>query len=178
MLVWRTLVSAVMNLRVPWNTGNFLTSCKQVSFSRRTLHHGVSKYRISPLVLHCCPRHEVWWNKRRTWTSQLTAGHAFGQPRTAFYVLRATWVKFGLHAGNMEFSTQGEEGIGMRIFIRIILNVFMYTSCATEYADNNRRHLFKKNAFHDLGYSWRIKDQLDVTCYFISLLMCSTCFGH
>ena len=24
--------------------------------------------------------------------------------------------------------------------------------------------------------SWRIKDQLDVTCYFISLLMCSTCF--
>ena len=26
--------------------------------------------------------------------------------------------------------------------------------------------------------SWRIKDQLDVTCYFISFLMCSTCFGH
>ena len=25
---WRTLVSAVMNLRVPWNAGNFLTSCK------------------------------------------------------------------------------------------------------------------------------------------------------
>ena len=40
---WRTLVSAVMNLRVPWNAGNFLTSCKPVSFSRRTLHHGVSK---------------------------------------------------------------------------------------------------------------------------------------
>ena len=41
---WRTLASAVMNLRVPWNAGNFLTSCKPVSFSRRTLHHGVSKY--------------------------------------------------------------------------------------------------------------------------------------
>ena len=41
---WRTVVSAVMNLRVPWNAGNFLTSCKPVSFSRRTLHHGVSKY--------------------------------------------------------------------------------------------------------------------------------------
>jgi rRNA maturation protein Nop10 len=41
---WRTLVSAVMNLRVPWNAGNFLTSCKPVSFSRRTLHRGVSKY--------------------------------------------------------------------------------------------------------------------------------------
>ena len=26
--------------------------------------------------------------------------------------------------------------------------------------------------------SWRIKDQLDVTWYYISLLMCSTCFGH
>jgi len=40
---WRTLVSTVMNLRVPWNKGNFLTSCKPVSFSRWTLHHGVSK---------------------------------------------------------------------------------------------------------------------------------------
>ena len=38
---WRTLVGAVMNLRVPWNAGNSLTSCKPVSFSR-TLHHGVS----------------------------------------------------------------------------------------------------------------------------------------
>ena len=26
------------------NEGNFLTSCKSVSFSRRTLHHVVSKY--------------------------------------------------------------------------------------------------------------------------------------
>ena len=41
---WWTLVSAVMNLQVPWNVGNFLTSCKPVSFSRRILHHGVSKY--------------------------------------------------------------------------------------------------------------------------------------
>jgi len=40
---WRTLVSAVMNLRVPWNAGNFLTSWKPVSFSGRTLHRGVSK---------------------------------------------------------------------------------------------------------------------------------------
>jgi len=41
---WRTLVSAVMNLGVLLNAGNFLTSCKPVSCSRRTLHHGVSKY--------------------------------------------------------------------------------------------------------------------------------------
>jgi hypothetical protein len=40
---WRTLVSAVMNFRVPRNAGNFFTSCKPVSFSRRTLHHGVSE---------------------------------------------------------------------------------------------------------------------------------------
>ena len=40
---WRMLVSAVMNLRVPLNVGSSLTSCKPVSFSRRTLQHGVSK---------------------------------------------------------------------------------------------------------------------------------------
>ena len=40
---WRTLVNAVMNLRVPWNAGNFLTSCKPVSCSRWTLHRGVSE---------------------------------------------------------------------------------------------------------------------------------------
>jgi len=33
-----------MNLRVPYNAGNFLTSWKPVSFSRRTVLHGVSKY--------------------------------------------------------------------------------------------------------------------------------------
>jgi len=42
-------VSAVMNLGVPRNAGNFLTSCKPVSFSRRTLHHAVSKCGHCPL---------------------------------------------------------------------------------------------------------------------------------
>ena len=41
---WWTLLSGVMNLRAPWNAGNFLTSCKLVIFSRRTLHRGVNKY--------------------------------------------------------------------------------------------------------------------------------------
>ena len=50
---WRTLVSAVMNLRVPWNAGNFLTTCKPVSFSRRTLYHGVSKYNAYYTTLSC-----------------------------------------------------------------------------------------------------------------------------
>ena len=40
---WRALANAVMIFRVPQNAENFLTSCKPASFSRRTLHHGVSK---------------------------------------------------------------------------------------------------------------------------------------
>ena len=39
---WRRLVSVVMNLRVPCNPGNILTSCEPISFSRRTLRHGES----------------------------------------------------------------------------------------------------------------------------------------
>ena len=44
--IWRALVDAVMSLRVSYNAGNFLTSSKPVSFSRRTVLHGVSKYRV------------------------------------------------------------------------------------------------------------------------------------
>jgi hypothetical protein len=40
---WRAFVNAVMNVRVQQNAGNFLTSYKPVSFSRRALLHGVSK---------------------------------------------------------------------------------------------------------------------------------------
>jgi len=38
---WRAVVNAVMNLRVPLNAGNFLTSRGPAGFSRRTLFHGV-----------------------------------------------------------------------------------------------------------------------------------------
>jgi hypothetical protein len=41
---WRALVNAVMNLRVPQNVGGFLTGCKPIAFSRRTLLHGVSMH--------------------------------------------------------------------------------------------------------------------------------------
>jgi len=50
-----------------------------------------------------------------------------------------------------------------------------------------RANLFKLNLCfwfaylqlsNHLGISWRMKNQLDVTCYFISLIMRSTCFGH
>jgi hypothetical protein len=40
---WRAVVSTVKNFRFHKNAGNFLTSCKLVSFSRRILLHGVSK---------------------------------------------------------------------------------------------------------------------------------------
>ena len=41
---WRTLVNAVMNLRVPKNAGNFLTSSGTVTFSGRTLLRGLNSY--------------------------------------------------------------------------------------------------------------------------------------
>ena len=44
----RTLLSAVMNLRVPWNSGNFLTSCKPVSCSRRRGENETSPDTIAP----------------------------------------------------------------------------------------------------------------------------------
>jgi hypothetical protein len=40
---WQALVNVVMNLQVPQNAGNFLDSCKLVSFSRTTMLHGVIK---------------------------------------------------------------------------------------------------------------------------------------
>jgi hypothetical protein len=40
---WRALVNTVMNFRVAKNVGNFLTRYKPVTFSRRTVLHGVSK---------------------------------------------------------------------------------------------------------------------------------------
>jgi hypothetical protein len=38
---WRALVSTVMKLRVSYNAENFLASLKPVSFSSRTVLHGV-----------------------------------------------------------------------------------------------------------------------------------------
>ena len=38
---WRALVNVVMNLRVPINAENFLTGLGPVSFSGRTLLHGI-----------------------------------------------------------------------------------------------------------------------------------------
>jgi len=40
---WRALVNAVINLRVPYNAGDFLCSLEPINFARRTRLHGVSK---------------------------------------------------------------------------------------------------------------------------------------
>ena len=45
---WRALVSTVRNLRVPKIRGISRLVAEPVSFSRRTLLHGVSKYDWSP----------------------------------------------------------------------------------------------------------------------------------
>jgi hypothetical protein len=39
---WRALVNTVMNLRVPYNFGKFLSSCATGGFTRRAQLHGVS----------------------------------------------------------------------------------------------------------------------------------------
>ena len=43
-----------------------------------------------------------------------------------------------------------------------------------------RRRYLESNVYWTAHHcnSWRMKDQLDVTCYFISFHMCSTCFGN
>jgi hypothetical protein len=37
---WKALVNTVMNLRVPYNVGKFLSSCTTGGFSRRAQLHG------------------------------------------------------------------------------------------------------------------------------------------
>jgi len=39
---WRVLVTAVMNIRVPYKAGDFLTGCETVRCSRKNKLHGVS----------------------------------------------------------------------------------------------------------------------------------------
>jgi hypothetical protein len=49
---WRALVNAVMNLRFPYNAGNFLSSLGRSSFSGRTQFHGVSIQSLLLGILH------------------------------------------------------------------------------------------------------------------------------
>ena len=49
---WWALLNAVMNFRVLQNVGNFLTSCKPASFSRRTLLRGVSNKSVRHIYIY------------------------------------------------------------------------------------------------------------------------------
>jgi len=70
-----------------------------------------------------------------------------------------------------------------------ILSVFLFlTKYKDQFTTNSQMHKITTWQTSDLYMpaanltiyqkGWRIKAQLDVICYFISLLMCSTCFGH
>jgi hypothetical protein len=48
---WRAVVNAVMNLRVPYNAGNFLSSWGPVSFSEMTVLHVISNMGDEVLAL-------------------------------------------------------------------------------------------------------------------------------
>jgi len=48
---WRALLNVARNLQVPYNVGNFFTSSKPVSFTRRTLLHGVSECVIKQVII-------------------------------------------------------------------------------------------------------------------------------
>jgi len=40
---WRALVNTLVNLRIPYNAGNFLSGCNTISSFNRSLLHGVSR---------------------------------------------------------------------------------------------------------------------------------------
>jgi len=56
--MWWAFVDTVMNLQVPKNAGNFLSSLEPVSFSRRTLLNGVMK-RVMPNLMVSIVTREV-----------------------------------------------------------------------------------------------------------------------
>ena len=56
---WRALVSTVMNLWVPKMRGIPLLAAEPVSFSRRTVLHGVSKY-TSYVSIPVAARAKAW----------------------------------------------------------------------------------------------------------------------
>jgi hypothetical protein len=56
---WRTLVNAVMNLRVPQNAGNFLINREPVSFPRTLLHRVSKPHKILELFATVITQCEV-----------------------------------------------------------------------------------------------------------------------
>jgi hypothetical protein len=62
----RALVNTVLNLRVPYNVGKFLSSCTTEGFSRRAHLHGVSyiytDYDSGSIDIICCRIHHRFYN--------------------------------------------------------------------------------------------------------------------
>jgi hypothetical protein len=59
---WRSLVNVVNNFRVSYHAGNFLISCKPVTFSRRILFHGISIAERRATVTFLTPVRTVLYN--------------------------------------------------------------------------------------------------------------------
>jgi hypothetical protein len=69
---------------------------------------------------------------------------AVGQPWTTFFMLGATLVKFGLHAGNMKFNVRNEEWTSISAIICTVVPVYLITRYVrTKHTDNNRMNLLK-----------------------------------
>jgi hypothetical protein len=54
--MWRAVVNTVMNLLVPYNVENFI-NCGPVSFSRKTLLHGLSDVKVKQQCVICIFQH-------------------------------------------------------------------------------------------------------------------------
>jgi len=65
-----------------------------------------------------------------------------------------------------------------RLYISIPFGVTL--RCKSMLSAAHNTILFWSDVYRTVHHcdSWRIRDQLDVSCYLISLLMCSTRFGH
>ena len=121
----RWLVSTVMNLWVPLNAGNFLTSCKPVSCSRRTLHHAVSKNDVVGTVAR------VQAGRFRV---QYLAGAIY------FFLLQNFHTCLGVHASfylvhTKAFVSQGSSSGGLTLTSSLRM-VVRWSECSYTYTPN------------------------------------------
>ena len=123
---WRTLVSAVMNLRVSWNAGNFLTRCKPVSCSGRTLHRGVSmESYFSPPWLYSIILYSS--NVRSNWTSPAFSSSTFQN------IYRHLWSNFQrVHVSAPYDAVLQSQALTRRIYPYI--NTSYYFKIASEFS--------------------------------------------
>jgi hypothetical protein len=63
---------------------------------------------------------------------------------STFFVKRATWAEFDLHVGIMNFNTQNEAWISMRVIICILLTVYSSINhVQLKYTESKRKNLLK-----------------------------------